>query len=67
MREALGMGEVRSVERRLADDAHLLDAAEEDVGRREQGEVGVVVRVVVPAEERREPPRAWSSSAKWPG
>jgi len=26
-----------------------------DVGRREQGEVGVVVRVVVPAEERREP------------
>jgi hypothetical protein len=49
------MGEVRSVQRRLANDAHLLDAAEEDVGRREQGEVGMVVLVVVPTEERREP------------
>ena len=55
VREALGMGGVRGVERGLADDAHLLDAAEEDVGRGEQGEVGVVVLVVVPAEEGREP------------
>ncbi len=39
----------------LADDAYLLDAIEEDVGRGEQGEVGVVVGVIVPAEERREP------------
>src|SRR5665811_1274805 len=49
------MGEVRGVQRRLADDAYLLDATEEDVGWREQGEIGVVVGVIVPAEERREP------------
>ena len=40
--ESLGMGEVGGVQRRLADDAYLVDATEEDVGRRQgrQGRAG---------------------------
>jgi hypothetical protein len=55
MREALRVRCVGSVQRRLPKDAHLLDTTEENVSRREQREVRVVVLVVVPPEEGLEP------------
>src|SRR5208337_1459987 len=55
VRKALGMGFVGCVERGLSDGADLIDAAEEDVGGSEEGEAGVVVLVVVPAEEGSQP------------
>lgn len=49
-REALGVSLVRSSEHDLPARATLFGAAEVHVGRREQTEAGVVVRIVVPAE-----------------
>jgi hypothetical protein len=56
VREPLGVRVVRGVERRLAHGAHFLDASVEDIGRREECEAGVMVLVVVPAEELLQPP-----------
>src|SRR6202142_1126473 len=55
VREALWVLGVRGVQRLLADDAHLLDPTEEDVGGGEKRESRVVVLVVVPPKERLEP------------
>ena len=51
MGETLRVRCVRGIQRRLSYDAHLLDTAEEDIGRGEEREVRVVVRIVVPTEE----------------
>ena len=51
VRESLGVSLVGVVECGLSDGADVLDAAVEDVGGREEGERGVVVLLVVPAEE----------------
>ena len=53
--EALGVQGVRRVERRLAHGVHRRHAAEEHLGWREEREAGMLVLVVVPAEERAEP------------
>ena len=63
MGEALGVGEVRGIQRRLSDDAYLLYATEEDVGRREQGEVGVVVGVIVLGRSATSDRQFWRSCA----
>ena len=55
MSEALRMDAVGGIERELAHGAHRIDATEEDVGRGEEGEAGVVMLVVVPAEEAGQP------------
>ena len=43
------------VESSLADGANLVDAGEEDIGRGEESEAGVMMLLVVPAEEGAEP------------
>lgn len=53
--ETVGMGCVGGIERALAGGAHLLDMPVEHVSGREEREAGVVMLVVVPAEEVPDP------------
>ncbi len=55
IRKAFGVRGVGGIERTLPNGSNVLDATIEDVFRREEGEPGVMVLVVVPAEELLEP------------
>jgi len=67
MGETLRVRCVSGIQRRLSCDAHLLDTAEEDIGRGEEREVRVVVRVVVPPEEWFEPAAGVQVPGEAPG
>jgi hypothetical protein len=65
--DALRACTVGRIERGLSDGGDFADTAVEDVGRREQGEPGVMVVVVAPAEEVAQPGAAVKFAGKAAG